>query len=129
MKYLLDTNIIVALTINEDENVIRRAAACDAGDMVTSSIALAEVAFGSEQGQPPTMEELHAFVDEVPVLDFDYKAAMAYAQLPFKRASFDRLIAAHAVSKELIVVTRNEKDFADVPGLVVENWTINEIDA
>lgn len=129
MKYLLDTNIIVALTIDEDENVIRRAAACDAGDMVTSSIALAEVAFGSEQGQPPTMEELRAFVDEVPVLDFDYKAAMAYAQLPFKRASFDRLIAAHAVSKELIVVTRNEKDFADVPGLVVENWTINEIDA
>ena len=129
MKYLLDTNIIVALTIDEDENVIRRAAACDADDMVTSSIALAEVAFGSEQGQPPTMEELRAFVDEVPVLDFDYKAAMAYAQLPFKRASFDRLIAAHAVSKELIVVTRNEKDFADVPGLVVENWTINEIDA
>ena len=123
MKYLLDTNIIVALTINEDENVVRRAAACDAGDMVTSSIALAEVAYGTEQGQPPTMEALRDFVEEVPVLDFDYKAALAYAQLPFKRASFDRLIAAHAVSKELIVVTRNEKDFADVPGLVVENWT------
>ena len=123
MKYLLDTNIIVALTINEDENVVRRAAACDAGEMVTSSIALAEVAYGTEQGQPPTMEALRDFVEEVPVLDFDYKAALAYAQLPFKRASFDRLIAAHAVSKELIVVTRNEKDFADVPGLVVENWT------
>lgn len=124
MKYLLDTNTIVALTINEDENVIRRAAQCDAGDMVTSSIALAEVAFGVEQGQPPTMEELRAFVEEVPVLDFDHKAAMAYAQLPFKRASFDRLIAAHAVANELIVVTRNEKDFADVPGLKVENWTV-----
>jgi tRNA(fMet)-specific endonuclease VapC len=124
MKYLLDTNIIVALTINEDENVIRRAAACDAGDMVTSSIALAEVAFGSEQGQPPTMEILRAFVEEVPVLDFDHKAALAYAQLPFKRASFDRLIAAHAMSNQLVVVTRNEKDFADVPGLVVENWTV-----
>ena len=123
MKYLLDTNIIVALTINEDEDVIRRAAACDAGDMVTSSIALAEVAFGTEQGQPPTMEVLRDFLEEVPVLDFDHKAALAYAQLPFKRASFYRLIAAHAVSNELIVVTRNEKDFADVPGLVVENWT------
>ena len=123
MKYLLDTNIIVALTINEDENVIRRAAACDAGEMVTSSIALAEVAFGSEQGQPPPLEALRAFVEEVPVLDFDHKAAMVYAQLPVKRASFDRLIAAHAVSNELIVVTRNEKDFADVPGLTVENWT------
>lgn len=122
MKYLLDTNIIVALTINEDENVIRRAAVCDAGDMVTSAIALAEVAFGTEQGQPPTMEVLRAFVEEVPVLDFDHKAALAYAQLPFKRASFDRLIAAHAMSKELIIVTRNERDFADVPGLKVENW-------
>jgi tRNA(fMet)-specific endonuclease VapC len=124
MKFLLDTNIIVALTISEDAAVIRRAAECDAGDMVTSSIALAEVALGTERGQPPTMDALRAFVEEVPVLDFDYKAALAYALLPFKRASFDHLIAAHALSNELIVVTRNEKDFADVPGLKVENWTV-----
>ncbi len=124
MKYLLDTNIILALTVNEDENVMRRAAECDVGDMVTSSVALAEVAFGTERGDPPAMELLHAFVQEVPVLDFDYKAALAYAQLPFKRASFDRLIAAHAVSHDLIVVTGNEKDFSDVPGLRVENWTV-----
>lgn len=124
MKYLLDTNIIVALAVNEDDRVVLRAAACDAGEMVTSSIALAEVAFGTERGDPPTMESLRAFVEEVPVLDFDYKAALAYAQLPFKRASFDRLIAAHAVSRDLVVVTGNEKDFADVPGLKVENWTV-----
>ncbi len=124
MKYLLDTNTIVALTIEEDEGVMRRAAECDVGDMVTSSIALAEVAFGTEQGQPPTMEALRAFVEEVPVLDFDYKAALAYAQLSFKRASFDRLIAAHALSHDLIIVTANEGDFADVAGLKVENWTV-----
>lgn len=124
MKYLLDTNIIVALTENADEKVVMRAALCDVGDMVTSSIALAEVAFGTERGDPPTMELLRAFVEEVPVLDFDYKAALAYAQLPFKRASFDRLIAAHAISQDLIVVTGNAKDFADVPGLMVENWTV-----
>lgn len=124
MKYLLDTNIIVALAENGDEKVVLRAAECDAGDMVTSSIALAEVAFGTERGDPPSLETLQAFVEEVPVLAFDYKAAMAYAQLPFKRASFDRLIAAHAVSQDLIVVTGNEKDFTDVPGLNVENWTV-----
>lgn len=124
MKYLLDTNVVVALTVDEEEAVVRRAAECDAGDMVTSSIVLAEVAFGTERGDPPAMELLRAFVEEVPVLDFDYKAALVYAQLPFKRASFDRLIAAHALSHGLIVVTGNEKDFADVPGLVVENWTV-----
>ena len=124
MKYLIDTNIIVAMTIRGEESVVRRAAECEEGEMVTSSIALAEVALGVERGQPPTMDALRAFVEEVPVLDFDYKAALAYASIPFKRASFDRLIAAHALSHDLIVVTRNEKDFADVPGLVVENWTV-----
>ena len=124
MKYLLDTNIIVALAENGVEKVVLRAAECDAGDMVTSSIALAEVAFGTERGDQPSLESLQSFVEEVPVLAFDYKAAMAYAQLPFKSASFDRLIAAHAVSQNLIVVTGNEKDFADVPGLKVENWTV-----
>ncbi|WP_374412121.1 type II toxin-antitoxin system VapC family toxin [Novosphingobium colocasiae] len=124
MKYLLDTNIIVALTQHANENVVLRAAECDEGDMVTSSVALAEVAFGTRRGDPPTIELLRAFVEEVPVLDFDYKAAMAYASLPFKRASFDRLIAAHALSHGLIVVTANEADFADVPGLKVENWAV-----
>lgn len=124
MRYLLDTNIIVALTITSNDNVIRRAGDCDAGDLVTSAIALAEVALGMERGQPPAMDELRAFLQEVPVLDFDEKAAKAYAQMPFKRGSFDRLIAAHALSLDLIVVTGNEKDFADVPGLKVENWTV-----
>jgi tRNA(fMet)-specific endonuclease VapC len=124
MKYLLDTNIIVAITINADEKVLRRAAQCYAGEMGISAIALAEVAVGIERGLPPTLQALASFLEEVPVLDFDYSAALAYANLPFKRASFDRLIAAHALSRQLIVVTKNEKDFADVPGLRVENWSV-----
>jgi tRNA(fMet)-specific endonuclease VapC len=58
----------------------------------------------------------------VPVLPFDDAAAKAYAKLPFKRARFDRLIAAHAVSIGAVVVTNNPGDFADVPELKVENW-------
>lgn len=122
MKYMLDSNIIVALTMNRNEHVVRRAAECDEGDMVTSAIAYAEVAFGTRRGDPPAAEQLRAFVEEVPVLDFDYKAALAYATLPFRRASYDRLIAAHALSHGLTVVTHNVAHFADVPGLEVENW-------
>lgn len=124
MKYLLDSNAIIALVMNDDEGVVRRAADCEDGEMVTSAIAYAEVAYGAVRGQPPAFDQLQAFVEEVPVLDFDYKAAQAYANLPFRRASYDRLIAAHALSHELIVVTDNERDFADVPGLRVENWTV-----
>ena len=124
MKYLLDSNIIVYLTMNSNEHVVRRVAECDEGDLVTSAVALAEVAYGSLNALPPAIEQLQAFIEEVPVLDFDYKAAIAYATLPFKRGSFDRLIAAHALSHGLTIITHNEKHFADVPGLVVENWTV-----
>jgi len=123
VKYLLDSNAIIALVMNADEALVRRAADCDEGDMVTSAIAYAEVAYGSLRDRPPAFEELQAFVEEVPVLDFDYKAALAYASLPFRRASYDRLIAAHALSHELIVVTDNATHFEDVPGLKVEKWT------
>ena len=45
-------------------------------------------------------------------------------KLPFKRARFDRLLAAHALSLGVTIITNNEADFADVPELAVENWTL-----
>ena len=123
MKYLLDSNVIIALVTNRNEGVVRRAGECGADDIVTSAVAYAEVAYGAAIGKLPGPIQLRAFVEEVPVLPFDAKAANIYARLPFKRASYDRLIAAHALSHDLIVVTENEQDFADVPGLRVENWT------
>jgi tRNA(fMet)-specific endonuclease VapC len=120
---MLDTNAVI-VAIEGDDPVFRaRMAEADEGDIVISSIVLAEVALGTEQGKPPPAKILEIFLEEVPVLAFDEKAARAYAKIPFKRASYDRLIAAHAISLGLTVVTANAKDFADVPGLVVENWS------
>jgi tRNA(fMet)-specific endonuclease VapC len=62
----------------------------------------------------------------VPPLAFDRAAADIYAGLPFKRASYDRLIAAHALALGLTLVTANVKDFADIRGLKIENWTLPE---
>ena len=124
MKYLLDSNIIIRLSMGIGEALRDRASRCEHDEMVTSSIVLAEVAHGSNKGRPPTLDGLRAILEEVPVLSFDYKAALAYAELPFKRGSYDRLIAAHALSHDLVMVTDNERDFADVPGLKVENWTV-----
>ncbi|MCP3734404.1 type II toxin-antitoxin system VapC family toxin [Sphingomonas sp. RP10(2022)] len=124
MKYLLDSNVIILALSGASEPLLHRLAACDEGDVVTSAIALAEVALGTENGKAPLPDRLRLFVSEVPVLDFDYKAALAYAGLPFRRGGFDRLIAAHALSRRLAVVTGNTRHFADIPGLRVENWTI-----
>ena len=97
---------------------------CAPGEVGLSAISYAEIVLGMEQGKPPTPEALAALIEVVPVLAFDDKAADAYAKLPFKRARFDRLLAAHALSIGATVVTNSEADFADVPGLVVENWTV-----
>ena len=123
MKYLLDSNIIIMTVLGRGEVLQQRLAECDEGEVVTSAVAYAEVAHGAVRGKPPAFEQLQAFVEEVPVLDFDRNAARAYATLPFRRASFDRLIAAHALAHGLTVVTDNEADFSDIIGLAVENWT------
>lgn len=101
-----------------------RLGACEPGSVGISAISYAEVALGAELRKPPPAEVLEAFVEQIPVLAFDEKAAREYAKLPFKRARFDRLLAAHALSIGATVVTNNEADFADVPGLKVENWTV-----
>ena len=124
MKYLLDSNILIGIAIAANVRLRANVAACDAGDLATSAISFAEVAYGSMQGKPPLSGDLRALIEEVEVLPFDEMAALVYAGLPFKRASYNRLIAAHALSLGLTVVTDNERDFADVPGLRVENWTI-----
>ncbi|WP_137898926.1 type II toxin-antitoxin system VapC family toxin [Sphingomonas sp. 2SG] len=123
MRYLLDSNVIILALSGASEPLLRRLAACDEGDVVTSAITLAEILLGTQNGKAPPLEQLQAFVSEVRVLDFDYKAALAYAGLPFRRGGFDRLIAAHALSHRLTVVTGNTRHFADIPGLRVENWT------
>lgn len=124
MKYLLDSNILIVLGLDPNETLLARMGRCDEDDLVTSSIAYAEVLHASLRGKPPDQERLAMLQQAIPPLPFDERAARTYAILPFKRASYDRLIAAHALSLNLIVVTDNVADYADVPGLAVENWTV-----
>lgn len=121
---MLDANSIINLLSGEFPALAERVAQTDAGEIGISSIAFAEVALGSGNGKPPEPAVLDAFIREVPLLLFDEAAARAYAMLPFKRGNFDRLIAAHALSLGLVVISRNTRDFGEVPELVVENWTV-----
>ena len=123
IRYLIDSDCAVYAMTAQYAALGERLAACSPGEIAISSISYAEVALGSERGKPPPPEVLEAFVKAIPIVPFDEAAALVYARLPFKRARFDRLLAAHALSIEAIVVTNNEADFADVPELTVENWT------
>jgi tRNA(fMet)-specific endonuclease VapC len=124
ISYLIDANCAVYAMDGSYPELRERMLDCSPGDLAISVISYAEVAFGTYVGKPPTPRVLEAFIKAIPLLPFDEAAAKAYAQLRFKRARFDRLLAAHALSIGAVVVTHNAGDFADVPGLKVENWTI-----
>ncbi|WP_374405355.1 type II toxin-antitoxin system VapC family toxin [Pelagerythrobacter sp.] len=116
--------VVYSMDPERHENLTERIGQCRPGEIAISSITLAEVVLGTMAGKPPPEHVLEAFIAEIAVLPFDEAAARTYATLPFKRARFDRLLAAHALSIGAIVVTNNVDDFADVPGLALENWSL-----
>lgn len=123
-RFLLDSNICIYILGDLTGPAARRLATEAEGAVVTSVIALAEVERGLHGVSSAERAAADAMFEAIAVLAFDRAAAERYAMLPFRRARFDRLIAAHALSLDLTLVTNNERDFADIPGLKVENWTL-----
>ncbi|KPF71543.1 twitching motility protein PilT [alpha proteobacterium AAP81b] len=119
--FLLDSNICIYILADGGGAPARRLAEQARGSVVTSAICFAEVMRGARHGlSSPGAERLFQAVAPLP---FGTEAARAYAGLRFRRGSFDRLIAAHAMALGLVLVTANTRDFADIPGLRVEDWT------
>lgn len=121
---LIDADCAVYAMTGQFPALVERLANREPGSVVISAVNFAEIALGSMNDKLPMMDVLDAFVAAIPVVPFDEAAALAYSTLPFKRGRFDRLLAAHALSLDAVVITNNAADFADVPGLAVENWTI-----
>jgi tRNA(fMet)-specific endonuclease VapC len=119
-EYLIDANLCINVLDGRSKLAADRLAECEVGQVVTSAVVYAEVMISAEQRA--RVEQAVAFFEQIPVLPFDQAAAGAYSHLPFKRSSYDRLIAAQALSLGLTVVTSNVSDFADVPQLKVEDW-------
>ena len=124
MRYLIDANSVIYLSDNAYPKLIKRVGNMEVGSIGLSAIVFAELVLGANQGKPPRVDRLASITDEMPLLPFDEAAARAYGKIPFKRGSFDRLLAAHALSLDLKIITTNRRDFADIPGLKVEDWTV-----
>ena len=133
MRYMLDTNILVYVLNARPyhQAVLDRFDSEEPRDMVVSSITLAELRFGIEKsGQREVSRRvLQNVLEALNVAPFDAKAAQTYGSV---RAgleaegkpigSLDTLIAAHALSLDLTLVTNNVREFSKVRRLRVENW-------
>ncbi|RXD07383.1 type II toxin-antitoxin system VapC family toxin [Sphingomonas sp. UV9] len=122
--FLLDSNILIYLLKGASTAVRGHVEARVPGELVTSAVAYAEVMRGIAPEDLEQVDMARRLFGLVAVLPFDMAAAGAYRTIPFSRGKFDRLIAGHAVSLGLTLVTNNTEDFADVPGLRIENWTL-----
>jgi tRNA(fMet)-specific endonuclease VapC len=132
VPYLIDTNI--AIHARDGTDAVLEKLAAHGGEVLLSALSLVELQRGLYRDSSLTairQTRLEALLRGLPVLPFDATAALAYgriiAQCGWARGrDYDRMIAAHAISSGCVLVTNNEADFRDVPGLSIENWVIQE---
>lgn len=130
MKYLLDTNICIYLINERPKKVLDHFKRHQIRDIGISSITASELAFGvAKSGSIKNRVALEQFLLPLEIADYDAAAAMVYGDIRASLESegkpigpFDMLIAAHALSLRVVLVTNNEKEFKRVRKLKVENW-------
>ena len=129
-KYMLDTNICIYLMKHQPPQVQARFAECFVGDVVMSAITLAELEFGvacSGDAKTHNQALLNSLLEDIPAAPFEAQAARVYgplraAQRERQKDALDKLIAAHALSLDVTLVTNNEADFRGFANLRIENW-------
>lgn len=128
--WLLDTNALSDLIRNPAGTLAQRLADVRPDAVFTSIIVACELRFGARRkGSAALTERVDHLLSALTVLPFDEPADEHYADIraTLERAgtpigAHDLLIAAHARSRGLTLVTHNLREFARVPGLQVEDW-------
>lgn len=132
MKYMLDTNICIALIKRKPPTILKQLQSQTAGDIGISTITLAELRYGVEKSQlvEQNRRALEEFLLPLEIVDFDERAASAYGTV---RAALetagtpigplDTQIGGHALSLNAVLVTNNTKEFRRIRGLKVADWT------
>lgn len=130
LRYMLDTNICI-YTLKNKPPQVRELFNQQHGRMCISSVVLMELLFGAEKSMhaAAALEVVESFAARLAVLDFDVQAASHSAQIraELQKAgtpigAYDLMIAGHARSRGLVVVSNNLREFNRVSGLRVENW-------
>ncbi len=131
MKYMLDTNICIYAIKHKPEKVFNKLQATDPEEVCISSVTYAELMYGVEKSAAVEQNRLalSLLLANMEIKDFGPEAANCYgkirAELEKKGTPIgplDMMIAGHAQSLGLIIVTNNEKEFSRIENLNIENW-------
>jgi len=132
MKYLIDTNICIYIINKRPAAVIKKFKQFELGEIGISTITVSELQYGVAKSTYRKKNEvrLEEFLAPFAILTYDQTAARVYGDIRFqleKRGRpigpLDLLIAAHAISQDLVLITNNDKEFKRIKKLKIENWT------
>lgn len=132
IKYLLDTNICIYIMNRRPIEIIHKFKRFDVGEIGVSTITVSELHYGAVKSKNPknNIKRVEEFLTPLEILPYNHNAANFYGEIRHNLetkgeiiGSLDMLIAAQALSKEIILVTNNEKEFKRINELRIENWT------
>ena len=132
MIYLLDTNICIYLINKKTSIILDHIRSKESDDIAISTITIAELEYGILRSKYPDQNRIALLEFLVPfqILNFDELAAVHYGSIRYELelkgkviGPMDLLLAAQALSRNLIFVTNNEKEFIRINKLHIENWT------
>lgn len=132
MKVLLDTYICIYIIKQQPASVLKHFIEFQVGDIGISSITLSELQYGVAKSahHEKNAKALYDFITPLEIVSFDEQAAYVYGNIraTLEKAgtpigSMDMLIAAHAVSLEVPLVTNNTREFARISDLAILDWT------
>lgn len=134
LRYMLDTNVCIHVLRQPNSPIAAKFKEHEA-ELCISAITLHELHYGADRSQRPAYQrELTAkLTARLSVLDFGDEAAShsgnvraALATAGQMIGAYDVLIAGHARSLGLVVVTNNMREFTRVDGLRCEDWLTEE---
>lgn len=133
IRFMLDTNICIYTLKNKPDRV-RDAFVRHQDRLCVSTVTAMELIYGAEKSAAPEKNFgiIESFLGRLAVMDYDLHAAEHTGQLRAELQKkgkpigpYDQMIAGHARSLGLIVVTNNASEFERVPGLRIENWAVS----
>lgn len=131
LRYMLDTNICI-FTIKRKPEAVHEAFNRHHGQLCISTITLMELIYGAEKSSAPerNLAVIEGFAERLDVLSYGASAASHTGMIRAELAKagtpigpYDQMIAGHARSQGLTVVTNNLREFKRVQGLRLEDWT------
>ena len=131
--YMLDTNIVIFCMRHPGTACAGRVASHLGRDVCISVITFAELEYGILNSAQPekNREAVNRILSGISILSFDMRAALHFGSIPAelkKKKKYDlfrdrdKMIAAHARSRNCILITNNTRDFSDIDGLMLDDW-------